>query len=376
MARLAEVNPLILPPVYAEFRRPKQRRRNDRKTPMDAIDLMQFDKDTVFYDVFFNRSGTRLHAIGPPFLNLDKYLANMRLTINGEVTRFRLETLPGWARDIICLEAKLKSSIKEINTVEISFDNFEWSRDIKFSRAEKIIPLALTTLQRDNRIHWIIDWIKYYENILNVDQFIIYDNQSKYQDQLVELLPDNVLVVPWNSPLGITNCHHNKFLHSGQLNHSRLRYGEVKTFLNFDIDELLVIKDKRVKTFIRKFPTVIFDGYKVPYVAVDKKEFSYSDFTKRTPEAEESRKYSFNRTSISYNMVHRPVINKPAAKRFPSLFFIRVPVSQAYFLHYQPITTDWKAKTSRLEKDIRLRPWEGIDNLVSDYSVKNVLDDD
>lgn len=372
MAKIIEINPLILPSDYQELRRPLINQRNEEKGPLEALELAQFDSRTIFYDVFFNLDGSRLFAIGPPFLNLDKYIKILQLTVNGETIEFQLITLP---KGLIQLTAKLTSPVKDKNTINISFENFHWSREISFFRTKGSTPLALTTLQRDNRIQWILDWIKYYENALNVKRFIIYDNLSKYQAQLTEILPDNVLVVPWNSPFGPTESHPNKFLHVGQLNHSRLRFEEIDTFLNFDIDELLVIKDERVKTLISKSPTVSFTGYRVPYISIDKENYSYSDFTRRTSIPQNgSPKYSFSRAAISGNKMHAVSINKLAARLFRSLFFKDVPVDQAYFLHYNPINTDWKAKTSRPGRTSCLKPAEDLNNLVPDYSVKDILD--
>lgn len=373
MARLAEVNSLILPPDYKELRRPEINQRNKGRGPLEAFDLIQFDDRTVFYDVFFNGDGSRLYAIGPPFSNLGKYMKNLRLTVNGEKIKFRLQILP---RKLICLEAKLKCQIKEINTVNISFEDFDWSRDIPFCRIEKTIPLALTTMQKDNQIHWILDWIRYYEKAFGVDQFIIYDNFSEYQAQLIDVLPDNVLVVHWNYPLGPTNSSTNKFLHTGQINHSRLRFEEVDTFLNFDIDELLVVHDAKVKAFIKKFATVRFKGYRVPYIVVKKERFSFSDFTKRKPQREKgAKKYSFKRKYISANTVHKVIIDGITARVFRSLFFKEIPVNQAYFLHYSAINTNWKAKTSRPGSRSHFQPWDDVENLVSDYSARNIFDE-
>jgi hypothetical protein len=373
MAKLVELNSLILPPDYKELRRPEINRRNKGRGPLEAFDLMQFDERTVLYDVFFNGDGSRLYAIGPPFSNLGKYLKNLLLTVNGGETKFRLQILP---RKLICLEAQLTCPIKEINTVNISFEDCDWSRDIPFCRVKKTIPLALTTIQKDNQIHWILDWIRYYEKAFGVDQFIIYDNFSEYQAQLIDVLPDNILVVPWNYPYGPTDSTVNKFLHTGQINHSRLRFEEVDTFLNFDIDELLVVHDERVKTFIKKFATVRFEGYVVPYIVVKKKRFSFSDFTKRMSLPKKgAKKYSFKRKSISANTVHKVIIDGITARVFRSLFFKEIPVNQGYFLHYSAINTDWKAKTSRPGRRSHFQPWDDVENLVSDYSVRNVLDE-
>ena len=229
-------------------------------------------------------------------------------------------------------------------------------------------------MQRDNRIHWILDWINYYKKALEVEQFIIYDNRSAYQEKVIDLLPDNVLVVPWNSPFGPTDSHLNKFLHIGQLNHCRLRFEEVDIFLNFDIDELLVIRNKRVKEFIHHFPSVSFKGYRVPYIDMNKEKYSFSDFTKRAPEPQSGApKYSFQRMAISANAVHKAIVGGVFARAFPSLFIKEVLVNQAYFLHYFAINTDWKAKTSRPGRLSCFHPRYETNTLVSDESVMHIL---
>ena len=375
MAELVDVNPLILPPDYKEIRKPRYLKRNHGRGTLEEFDLRQFDSRTVFYDVFFNKDGSKLRAIGPPFLNLARYLNKLQLTVNGLHTRYRIRSLP---RGLIGLEAKLKQPANDSNTVEIAFEDCHWSRDISFLRANKPITLSLTTVQRDNKIPWILDWIRYYSKALGVDRFFIYDNRSEYQAQLIDLLPANVSVVPWNSPLGPTDSHPNKYLHTGQINHSRLRFEGVETFLNFDIDELLVIHDERVKELIKNKPAVRFRGYRVPYVIIDKKNYSYTDFFRRKPLPQKGApKYSFKGTSISGNAVHRAIPKGIIPRIFRPLFCKKIPIDQAYFLHYNAINTDWKLKTSRPgSKKGSLHPWKDVNSLVEDLSVNNVLEAD
>ncbi|MCK5078186.1 MAG: hypothetical protein KAR38_17525, partial [Calditrichia bacterium] len=357
-----------------EFRKPEYMNKDKGRGLLDPVDLEQFESRTVFYDVFFNKEGSMLWAIGPPFLNLAKYLKKMSLTINGIKTNFSFQTL---FKGLILLKAKLKSPLEAVNTVNISLKGYEWSADIAFSNNKRSIPLALTTTQKDNKLNWIHDWIRFYSKTMDVDQIIIYDNNSKYQSQLIDVLPDNVLIIPWNFTYGILNSSRTKYLHIAQINHSRLRFDNIETFLNFDIDELLVIKDEQVKKYIKKFWAVVFDSYQVSHLKPDKSDYSFSDFNKRNLEPRQrGHKYSFKTKIKGSNAVHKVILNKFIPGILNRLFIKRVSVKQAYFLHYTAITTDWKYKNSgpgvrksRLQTKIKTDVAE--DNFVRDVLGEN-----
>lgn len=331
--------------------------------------MSQFDQRTVFYDVFISADGSRLVAIGPPYLNLQSHLGHLRLTINGRATEYRTTELP---KGLVELQADLEGTEDGVFDVRISFEDFEWSQELAPCRTGKTCSLALTTIQRDNEIRWIQDWIKYYEDEIEVGQFFIYDNDSEYQQRLADSLPENVFIVPWNFPFGPTESHRNKFLQAGQLNHSRLRFEHVTTFLNFDIDELLVIRDENIRSLIRTSPCVAFEQYRVPYLDTGNPEYSYADFRLRKAQPSgRARKYSFNRGKTSGNFPHCAKFDRIAAKLFPWMFVKNARVSDAYFLHYAAITTDWKSRTSHNGgMRSRLTPYPRAHQLVRDEHIR------
>jgi hypothetical protein len=365
VAKEHKINPVILPEGFPEFRRPRclVNKEDWGSASLEELDQVGFDTRTVFYDVFVNASGDRLIAIGPPFLNLGAYFNDMRLSVNGQPIDYYISKLE---RGLVLIEANLQGMKCGAYDIVVSIEGCEWALKLDRSPAESPITLGLTTLQKDNELHWMLDWIEYYEKELGVEKVFLYDNNSAYQEKLLELLPDSVVVVPWNFPFGVTNNNRNKYLHAGQLNHCRLRFEQVNTFFNFDIDELLVIRNDKVRSWITTRPCVLFRSFTVPYFESGKSSYSFRDFKTRTTKVLHARKYSFSRKIVSNNGVHTPAFDHFSERYAPEVFTLEADVKDAYFLHYDGITTNWKKETSNTNRKSRLTPYSGTSPLVLD----------
>jgi len=182
--------------------------------------LGQFDERTVFYDVFITVDGSKLIAIGPPFLNLGKFLNNLQLTVNGLNSKFKITR---FYKGLVQLQAELKMPPKKNYDVSISFSDYSFS-DFKMRKSKQCIS---------------------------------------------------------------------------------------------------------------------------------------------------AKKYSFNRKKVSANDMHRVKFSQIKAKLDPSKFVKDVEITDAYFLHYAAITTDWKSKTSDFDRSSRLTPYQDIENLVPDEYIQH-----
>ena len=111
---------------------------------------------------------------------------------------------------------------------------------------------VMVTLQRDNPIEWIEQWMDYHYRVHGIDGFLIYDNGSiSYSvGELDHRLSRDYLklkIVPWPYPYGPQGSDHapwdSDYGQYCMLEHAKYRYlSHASMVLNNDIDELIVTK--------------------------------------------------------------------------------------------------------------------------------------
>ena len=113
--------------------------------------------------------------------------------------------------------------------------------------------LTLSTLQKDNPISWISDWLTWYCRSFGVSRLILYDNNSNHRTELLDFfhqcpLDLEIIFIDWPFPHGIEPY---KYCQRGTLNHCRVRFPVSKGYcLNFDIDEYLWFSDKNLLEYL------------------------------------------------------------------------------------------------------------------------------
>jgi hypothetical protein len=111
---------------------------------------------------------------------------------------------------------------------------------------------VMVTLQRDNPIEWIEQWMDYHYRVHGIDGFLIYDNSSSSYTvgELDHRLSRDYLklkIVPWPYPYGPQGSDHapwdSDYGQYCMLEHAKYRYlSHASMVLNNDIDELIVTK--------------------------------------------------------------------------------------------------------------------------------------
>ncbi|RPH51047.1 MAG: hypothetical protein EHM85_08225 [Desulfobacteraceae bacterium] len=342
-------------------------------TRLDAYDMEQYDNDTVFYDVFFDIKNKYLYTVGPPFLNLQKILFPINCRINNDKKQYPLQVNEYFNKEIAIGRVSLKNlPLYDENLIEIDFNKrFQWSGRIKLNRFE-IKPIILTTIQKDNRIRWINEWVEFYSRNFKIDQTIIYDNNSSNRDDLKAISNEKLLIVSWPFKYGPIRSHDNQFCQRGSLNHCRLKFGSDNMIMNFDIDELLYLEKPELQRYINRYDLILFNAYRVPYVKPVSEDYSYKDFSFRDSEPQVGgRKYVYRPSSVIANdrhnvllKKHRKSLYKRLKNRYAKLCEVQnkswvlrcllrvmsmilkmkiVPINEAYYLHYTGISTNWKS---------------------------------
>ena len=212
----------------------------------------RLDFKTVFYDVFLDEFNRCLIGLGPPLLNLKKDAFPMSVYVGDQKLNYRLRQI----KDVVFFETdEIKTNLS--NQVDVVFCFKDFSNSITVGSCTHHQPfscdnkhrLTLTTLQKDNPIAWISDWITWYHRSYGVTRLILYDNSSESWEEVLDFLNGlpfdmEVVFVNWPYPHGF---HPYKYCQKGSLNHCRIRFSISSGYcLNFDIDEYLMYSEGKL----------------------------------------------------------------------------------------------------------------------------------
>jgi len=221
-----------------------------------------FDDDTLFYDIVFK--DYKIIFFAPPIeeKTIDIILANIFI-----------DMLP--LKKFIYKIYKTDKLIKLI----IHVDNFSeiqlFNKRIKFEKLKHNVDSkntkVLCTLQKNNSLEWIKDWILFYIKDHNINLIIIYDNNSDIYtiDDLKKYLDTiNCKIIIVNTLFKYGPQRYNgsafdsDFLQYFTLEHVRYKYCSNKSFLiNVDIDELLISNEKPIFKYVSKRSSIgLFKG--------------------------------------------------------------------------------------------------------------------
>ncbi len=205
-----------------------------------------FDRRTIFYDVFYHHSENKFVGIGPKLLNLKKSLLPMQVWCNEKKLSFQLTE----TKTICILEVEAPDSVQDCSTMlTFQFSVFNVSLQIDTTRSvnsrlcSQSNKLTISTIQKNNHIEWIEDWIRWHKNLHNVERVILYDNESSDRQRIVQRLKEldidmNIVLVEWPFEYGRSP---DKFAQRGAMNHCRLRFAVQDGYcINADLDEYLV----------------------------------------------------------------------------------------------------------------------------------------
>ncbi len=346
---------------------------------LDESDYKEHDTTTVFYDVFCGRDGKSIRALGPPFVNLAQHLLPIQayLTMDGVTYSDPLPHKMENRDRVVFHTFVLPQKIESTTNLQVKFifaNGWDSSVDIKPFYLPDVF-LQFTTIQKDNPIKWIIDWINYNKN-LGVERIVLYDNNSVYYAELkqrleTEIADVSVVLVNWPSTYGTSRSGYNQFCQAAQNNHAHqcLGFSEWCGFL--DVDEYLVCPDKeRLQNKLKKAPfwRALFriNNYLVPNIQPKQTSSLYTvrDYLVRNKALRnKAYKYIARIKGLKEAKTHNGRVNWG---------YLRFPTSpkNMVFFHYVPLTTNWKPH------DNRLKLVEFDDALhVQDKSVAELLDD-
>lgn len=362
-------------------------RRNFRKPlPPEQIEnyekgfIGEYDFRTVFYDVFLLENFRTVVAMGPPLLNLEEVLLPATLNIDGRKVKFKTKTR---YKQLSVLTARLPDKLVSFSSggrlaeAEIAFAN-GWNKTVRLRPATPLYGNTIVTHQKDNKIQWIKDWANYYRSQFYIQNVVIYDNNSGNRQEVIDSMNGIATVIPWPFPFGITDRSGNNYCQVGAINHLKSRYVRNAMIFHFDMDELLVLKTDKAKRAVLSNRQTRFNSFFVPHSPGMPAQYSFADYTKRYAQPRNGAyKHVVRSDTRGVMSVHHYARSPDFLWRLLPRNVARgpvMPITDAYFLHYRGITTNWNKhyEGDRLSGDADAKNTKS-EKLVEDRSVIDAL---
>ena len=203
----------------------------------------RFDAETLYFDVF--REGSSVVAVGPPLLNLVEESKSWRFaTEGGSIRRPSVVQLDRSHRSVF-------RTAPNSSTLVVSDQQSQQSALIGPDLSSVFEGTrALMTLQLDNDLEWVRDWVRWHVRAQGTDAVVVYDNGStRYglEDVLDAISVEGIrvaAVVEWSFPYGPQGSDDlpwdSDFTQYGAIEHARRRLlRRAAGMLSVDVDELV-----------------------------------------------------------------------------------------------------------------------------------------
>lgn len=327
-----------------------------------------YDWNLLWYDAIHTNNSVLL--VGPPLNNLVKQLVSDPLvTVDGQPLQYSHYTA-----DRMCLTV-VNSPNDQIR--------FKSGDQIQLSKVSTQLDntICMFTLQKNNPISWIQQWIKYHAT-LGVESFLIYDNASDlYSASELETALNSlgvfVKVVEWAVPYGpqgfdceYYNTWDSDYAQSCMFEHAKHRYlTNARLAINADIDELLVLNTS-IENIILDIERSQIAGYKYlgrwiePYDVVNKTSAAAVPMNQR-----QFKSYYCTDSSNPYGIGNKwMLIPRLSLNSQWSVHSTTAKMEQnnsIYYAHYLAMNTNWSWGRDQYSRD--------INNLVADIKLMHNL---
>lgn len=355
--------PLLLPddsPVTRELY--DKRSHLPGKPPLTEAGRHGFESLTIFNDVYIDKNHKLLRAIGPPLVNLTSHILPLKATVTFNNQRYELNHRLAKHDRVTFHTFALPEKLQGESDIAVEFELNNGLRTTLTARKNQIpdVFLQFTTLQKNNPVAWVIDWLHYCK-LLGVQRVLLYDNDSDNARELearlrtATAIPD-VILIHWPFPYGPVQSFYNQFCQASQNNHAYQCFGESQWTGHFDVDEYPVtVGDNSLAQILDRAPfrcgLMRFDSYWVPDVenvlesCLDVRLPSVRDFNFREREPRgKAHKYIARNNRLKMANTHN-------GKVFLGYRRCAVDTNQVAFLHYKSLTDDWRGYEKRVKSE-------------------------
>jgi len=318
----------------------------------------EFDRTTLIYDLCSDVDGTRAHVFAPAPV----------ATEEGALALEFIDPATGAASDSTCWPGDDKLEFFEYTIPQIPAGGRILVRCENQSVERPVQPnlsawfagrRVLFTMSKNNRLDWILDWLKYHVHHFGIDGGLVYDNASTYyaSEDLRRALEgiDGIraaAVIDWPFAIGseypAQPAKVGYWAQPAFYEHARRRFlAQAEWALNLDVDELLVQAGPRsLSDYIAELPAhqswIAFNRFDVPNRRVEDTGVPrHGQFWWRAtqPHAQKYLAFPKNGADGTKWWIHR--VHNDWHK-------VDCPSSDFYVAHMLAITTGWQGRTKRL----------------------------
>lgn len=338
------------------------------RPPLEACDYASYDRHAIFHDVYLAADGRAMEALGPPLVDLADDLLPVEARLDGEDGPL-LHRCHRWDRVTLHrFVPRARAGRREpISGRRLSLRFADGTCDELAIARPSLAPVEVqfTTLQKDNPVEWIEDWLRYLADI-GVERVLFYDNASTNRDAVLARLssaelPLALVWIDWPYPYGPARGHDNQFSQATQNSHAHRCPGGAAWIGHFDVDECPsgTLADDLHGLLARtpgRIGLLRVDSCWVPDVGGDRgtppraSDFIWRD---RTPRGK-ARKYPVRSRALR-------VANTHNARLRIGWFRRTLDPARARFLHYRALSTGWKKHAPRTGRDVVDRRGPGDD---------------
>ena len=302
--------------------------------PGGHVDLARCDLYTQLYDTSWCDRRRTLTLLGPfAYKHWDNRSLDVSLVANESSYDTRLLSAYRARRGRVRLPDRP-------NDLRVSFQALDlFDQPLAFNTTLPPVKTVITTLQKDNPVIWITDWVRYYQSI-GVDRVMIYDNGSSNIDAVrsaLSAVSGDIVLIHWPFPYGDPK-HSNSFMAQvGALRHATELNHDSGWLLNFDIDEYLVPKHGLTKLLNKR---LLIGRLQIPsFRAItsipEETEIRAGNQIWREKTVGPAAKYIMRLKGDPKPRVHTAVLGFPYRAK-------TLAITDAYYLHYRGLTTHWK----------------------------------
>lgn len=227
-----------------------------KRIPTRPVDLRgerfdaNFDFDTLFYDCF-RVSRQEVMIIAPALFNLHSLMLKSAFYAGHEKVKIKIEPFK--------LVTRIRLFVPEVvKTLHLKGEIGDYHFDIRENGLALFKDMRLiVTVQKDNDLQWIVDWVTFMRDVHGAEAVLIYDNGStRYTLAALEATLAAIKglkaykVVAWNFIYGpgppptlpsSKMYWDSNFCQAAALEHSRRCYWQKAKCVSFsDVDELIV----------------------------------------------------------------------------------------------------------------------------------------
>lgn len=328
-----------------------------------------FDWDNAWYDIIQINDNVIL-LIGPPLYDKKGWLNSNVKFLDESNSKLSCQFM-----DLDRVSYTALTCGSKNNTIKIVHNNNILEVPVNSNNHKFNGKKVLVTLQKNNPIPWIKQWINYHLDIHNIEGYLIYDNGStdysisELENQLADLNCE-ITIVNWPYPYGPQGSDNapwdSDYGQYVMLEHAKYRYlSNSKLVLNNDIDEFIVTKNvslDEIQQYLHSSPSgcLRYKGIWIePYDINNQQSANVVEFNNRNIKDYYCIDHN-NHIGIGYKWMLVPWKHINNQWLVHHINGQMMESDQLYYAHYLALNTNWSWKRDEYKgnvSDLKIEPY-------------------